>query len=91
MIECAAAPPSDHERKLKDVPPIVCGDGAATEFSEPSITVFVNGALAAVAPSASVAPVGLEASVRATVRGSSRTDWVSCNPPASVAVRRSSR
>jgi hypothetical protein len=39
----------------------------------------------------SVSPPGLDDSVSWTVRGSSRTVWVSVRPPASVAVRRSSR
>ena len=53
--------------------------------------ILVKGAGAWAPFSASRKPDGLEASVRTTVLGSSRTDSESVSPPESVAVSRSSR
>src|SRR5262245_33607748 len=55
------------------------------------MTVRVNGAGALVALTPSGSPVGLEANVSTTVFGCSRTLFVFVRPPASLAVRRSSR
>ena len=71
--------------------PKVWGETALTEFVEPMITVRVTGAVPAVLPTTSWRPAGLDAKVRFTVCGSSWMLSTSVSPPASVAVRRSSR
>ena len=59
-------------------------------FDEPTITVRENGATDEALPTVSLRPAGVS-NVRTTVRGSRRMLSVSVSPPASVAVRRSSR
>ena len=88
---CDWAPPSDQDPNTNGVPARFCGDGAAIVVVEPSISERVKGAGPALGPRASDSPVGLERIVTETVRGSRRTVWVSVSPPASLAVRLSSR
>src|SRR4029450_7519137 len=88
---CVWAPPSDQLANSYAVPPVACGEGALTERVDPRIAVRVNGATWLVGPTASDSPAGLDPKVRATVCGSSRRTCVLVRPPASVAVRRSSR
>jgi hypothetical protein len=88
---CVWAPPSDQLANSYAVPPVACGEGALTERVDPRIAVRVNGATWLVDPTASDSPAGLDPKVRATVCGSSRRTCVLVRPPASVAVRRSSR
>ena len=92
VIEWAAVPPSDHEPKLYELPPRVCGEGAAMEFSEPSITVVVNGA--ASGRRAERERQAREASRPASAprsAGRGAPTGRPGSPPESVAVRRSSR
>ena len=75
------------------VPPSVCGDGALTEFDEPTITVRVNGVAVDVAlPTVRLRPggVGREREVDGLAGRGGRSRCRSA-PPASVAVSRSSR
>jgi hypothetical protein len=88
---CVCAPPSDHDENAYVVPFSVCGELALTELDEFTITVRVNGAVPLLEPTASCSPLGLEANVRSTVRGSRRTLVVLERPPESVAVSCSSR
>jgi hypothetical protein len=73
------------------VPPNVCGEGALTLLFEPSITVLVKGVVPLEPPTVSCRPTGALSKLSTTVFGSSRNVFVSVRPPASVAVRRSSR
>ena len=66
---CVAAPPSDHDEKTNEELPDDCGDGALTEFDDPTITVREKGAAAEEAPTASSRPVGSVSKVRTAVRG----------------------
>ena len=83
---CVAAPPSDHEWKIHCFLPLVCGDGAVIVLVDPRITVLVKGTLWDVPLNVKLIPPGLALSVRATVRGSSRSDAVAVSPPESSAV-----
>src|SRR3954451_18174951 len=91
VMLCVAAPLSDQLENVYDVPATVCGEGALTEFAEPTTTVFVNGVLADEPPTVSFKPVGEDVSVRSTVFGCSVTLVVDEPPPLSVAVICSSR
>ena len=91
VIVCVWAPPFDQDENPYVVPASVCGETALTLLAEPMITVLLNGVAADVLPTTSCSPVGLEAKLSVTVCGSSRRVSVSVSPPASVAVRRSSR
>ena len=73
------------------MPPSVCGVGALMLLFEPSITVLVKGVALLELPTTSCRPEGELWKLSSTVRGSSRSVFVSVRPPASVAVRRSSR
>src|SRR6266540_1961390 len=88
MMLWVAAPPSDHLRNtnVRFCGPKICGLGALIELFEPTITVRVNGAVPAVPPTTSSAPVGLELNVSTTVCGSSRTVVLTACPSESVAV-----
>jgi hypothetical protein len=83
--------PSDHDEKVYGVPFSSCGEGAETELSDPTITSRVKGATALELPTPSRRPLGLDANVRATVRGWSGSTSVSVRPTESVTIRRSSR
>jgi hypothetical protein len=72
-------------------PPSVCGDGAESESELPMISVFTYGVASLTLLALSVSPGGSLASVRSAVSGYKSTLAVSVRPPASVAVRRSSR
>src|ERR1700704_3904682 len=85
-----AAPPSDHDAKLYEVPPSVCGDDALIELIEFTITVRANGVTELVLPTVSDRPDGTEAKLRPTVFGSRRTLVVALAPAESVAVNCSS-
>src|SRR5437764_12503495 len=88
---CVAMPLSDHELKLKMLLFSVCGLPAEIELAEPMITVLLNGVTPVVVLIPSVRPEGTEAKLSTAVFGSSRTLVVAERPPASVAVRSSSR
>src|SRR6187549_1460558 len=88
---CVWGPPSDQPRYSYTVPLLACGAGALTESVEPTIAVRVNGVVWLVDPTARVSPAGIDANVRSTVCGSSRTVVVLVKPPESVAVNRRSR
>ena len=64
---------------------------ALIELLDPTITVRVNVAVAAVPLTTSLKPPGVVWKVSTTVRGSSRTVLLAARPPESVAVSRSSR
>ena len=57
---CACAPPSDHDEKLYELGPSVCGDGALRELLEPMMTVRLNAVAADVPLTASCSPAGLD-------------------------------
>src|SRR5436190_20065282 len=82
-------PPSDHDTKLY-VDLLNCwGDGALTEFAEPTTTVTENGVVRGASfttRSLRLRPPGFVLNVSATVFGSSRTLVVANSPPESVAV-----
>src|SRR5690242_2335108 len=85
----AWAPPSDHDFQMYVDRFSTCGEGALTEFAEPTTTVVVNGVVWAAefnVRSVSFRPPGLVLNVRFTVTGSSRTLLVDVSPPESVAV-----
>jgi hypothetical protein len=93
VIVWLCGPPSDQETKLYVDLLKTCGDGALTEFAEPTTTVTENG----VARGASLTtmfvrfrPPGLVLKVSTTVLGSNRTLVVEASPPESVAVRTNS-
>ena len=70
-----------------------CGDGALTEFAEPTTTVTENGVVRGASlttRSLRTRPPGLVLNVSTTVLGSSRTLVVEVSPPESVAVSCSS-
>src|SRR5438094_1960871 len=86
-------PPSDHDTKLYVDLLNVCGDGALTEFAEPTTTVTENGVVRGASfttRSLRTRPPGLVLNVSTTVFGSSRTLVVEVSPPESVAVSCSS-
>src|SRR5256886_6416550 len=86
-------PRSDHDVKLY-VDLLNCwGDGALTEFAEPTTTVTENGVVRGASfttRSLRTRPPGLVLNVSTTVFGSSRTLVVEASPPESVAVSCSS-
>ena len=66
-----------------------CGEGALTEFAEPTTTVMENGVVRGASfttRSLRTRPPGLVLNVSTTVFGSSRTLVVEVSPPASVAT-----
>src|SRR5215472_7193827 len=70
-----------------------CGEGALTEFAEPTTTVTENGVVRGASfttRSLRTRPPGLVLNVSTTVLGSSRTLVVEVSPPESVAVSCSS-
>src|ERR1043166_4462650 len=82
-------PPSDHDVKLYVDLLNGCGDGALTEFAEPTTTVTENGVVRGASfttRSLRTRPPGLVLNVSTTVLGSSRTLVVEVSPPESVAV-----
>src|SRR5919197_6778741 len=86
-------PPSDHEMKLYVDLLNCCGDGALTEFAEPTTAVTENGVVRGASlttRSLRTRPPGLVLNVSTTVFGSSRTLVVEVSPPESVAVSCSS-
>src|SRR2546423_14970114 len=86
-------PRSDHDVKLY-VDLLNCwGDGALTEFAEPTTTVTENGVVrdaSFTTRALSTRPPGLVLNVSTTVFGSNRTLFVVASPPESVAVSCSS-
>src|SRR5215475_4258147 len=86
-------PPSDHELKKYVDLLNCCGEGALTEFAEPTTTVTGNGVRRGASfttRSLRTRPPGLVLKVSTTVFGSSRTLVVEVSPPESVAVSWSS-
>src|SRR5262245_59370643 len=86
-------PPSDHDTKLYVNLLNCCGDGALTEFAEPTTTVTEIGVVRGAsftARSLRTRPPGLVLNVSTTVFGSSRVLVVNVSPPESVAVSRTS-
>src|SRR4029450_2585811 len=86
-------PPSDHEVKLYMDLLNCWGDGALTEFAEPTTTVTENGVERGASFTTMLVrtrPPGLVLNVSTTVFGSSRTLVVEASPPESVAVSCSS-
>src|SRR5689334_18972661 len=82
-------PPSDHDVKKYVDLLNCCGDGALTEFAEPTTAVMENGVVcpASFTPrSVMASPPGLVLNVSTTVFGSSRTLVVEASPLESVAV-----
>src|SRR5512133_110229 len=82
-------PPSDHDVKLYVDVLNCCGEGALTEFAEPTTTVTENGVVRGASfttRSLRTRPPGLVLNVSTTVFGSSRTLAVEVSPPESVAV-----
>ena len=82
-------PPSDHEVKLYVDLLNCCGDGALTEFAEPTTTVTENGVVRGASfttRSLRTSPPGLVLNVSTTVFGSSLTLVVEVSPPESVAT-----
>ena len=90
VIVCDCCWPSDHPEKLYVTPFLVWGEGALTEFADPTITSFVSGALPVSSPTTTSIPGGELWIVMLTVCGSMRTESVSVLPSESVAVSRSS-
>jgi hypothetical protein len=91
ITSSVCAPPLDQDLNTQVFFALVSGEGAEIVFRDPWMTVLVKGVVACEPFSARVKPPGLVLSVSYTVRGSSRTDFVSVRPPESVAVRRNSR
>src|SRR3954453_5173635 len=86
-------PRSDHETKLYVDLLNCCGEGALTEFAEPTTAVTENGVVRGASlttRSPRTSPPGLVLKVSTTVFGSSRTLVVEVRPPESVAVSWSS-
>src|SRR5438045_361033 len=84
---CEAAPASLQLENWYCTLATVCGDPALSEFEEPMITVFVNGAVWAAVFSPSCRPDGLVANVRFTVSGFRSTELDDDTPAPSVTVR----
>src|SRR5262245_51904936 len=82
---CVAAPPSDHEVKVYELPPWLSGEGAPMERIMPTTLWSVAGV--GVAPSmVSPSPAGLLARVSVTTRGVTSRVISVTTPSASVTV-----
>ncbi len=88
---CVWAPPSDQDENAYDEPPRVCGETALDGVRGADDHGAGERRRGLCRPDDELEPGGLEANVSTTVCGSSLRISVSVRPPASVAVRRSSR
>ena len=90
MIECCAAPPSDHEPKYTVPNGTTCGDVANTECVDFRGTVCVKGAVWLPPSTAICTPARFDANVRLTVFATILILFVPARPPLSVAVNSTS-
>jgi hypothetical protein len=87
VIVWLLAPPSDHDAKVRVLPPLVCGDGVSIERPKPTTPVMLDGVASGWPSSVTWRPLGAVANVITERTGSIITDLVAVSPSESLALR----